>query len=66
MSYAFIHFVFVPLTDRCNDRQRACTCHFFTVSGSLIPRPTKVVGRADLINSKLGQFSKYAYDRKGD
>ena len=61
MSYAFVHFVFVPLTDGGNDRQRACTCHFFTVSGSLGSG-----GRADQINSKLGQFSKCAYDRKGD
>ena len=38
MSYAFVHFVYVPLTDGGNDRQRACTCHFFTVSGSLIPQ----------------------------
>jgi hypothetical protein len=37
MSYAFVHFVYVPLTDGGYDRQRACTCHFFTVSGSLIP-----------------------------
>ena len=66
MSYAFVHFVFVPLTDGGNDRQRACTCHFFTVSGSLIPRPLRSGGRADQMNSKLSQFSKCAYDRKGD
>lgn len=46
MSYAFVHFVFVLLTDGGNDRQRACTCHFFTVSGSLIPRKPFGGGRA--------------------
>lgn len=43
-------------------RQRACTCHFFSVKGSLIPRPLTTVGRCDQINSKLGHLKSLRMD----
>ena len=49
-----------PVSTSLNDfKQREAAClhvPLFSVLGSLIPRPIKVVGRADQINSKLGQI----------
>ena len=57
-----------PVSTSLNDfKQREAAClhlPLFSVLGSLIPRPAEVVGRADQINSKLGQISWCCQDWK--
>lgn len=52
--------LFYASLDNYKQREAACLhVPLFSVLGSLIPRPTEVVGKADQINSKLGQISSW-------